>query len=86
MVDMLNQPRYVSSGWRDPGPAMVRASEDLDSRNRTDAGQRDLFGTGDGKAFIKHGRRKKLEVLLQTRILTPSEFEGELGATPDAAP
>jgi hypothetical protein len=44
------------------------------------AAQREIFVTGDRKAFFKHGRREKLEALLKTRILTSSEFAAELGA------
>jgi hypothetical protein len=42
------------------------------------AAQRQVFVTDDRKAFIKRGRREQLEALLQTRILTPPEFEAEL--------
>jgi hypothetical protein len=42
------------------------------------AAQRQVFVTDDRKAFIKQGRREQLEALLQTRILTPPEFEAEL--------
>ena len=40
----------------------------------------DVFVTDDARAFIKNGRREKLEALLKTRILSASEFEAELGA------
>jgi hypothetical protein len=42
------------------------------------AAQREVFVTNDFRAFIKQGRREKLEALLQTRILTSSEFDAEL--------
>lgn len=44
------------------------------------AAQRELFITDDRKAFVNQGRREKLEALLDTRILTSSEFEAELVA------
>lgn len=44
------------------------------------ADKRMFFVTNDITAFIKHGRREKLEALLATRILTPAEFKAELGA------
>jgi hypothetical protein len=43
------------------------------------AAERELFVTDDRKAFIKETRRRRLETLLQTRILTPCEFAAELG-------
>ena len=42
------------------------------------AARRDVFVTADARAFIKNGRREQLESLLQTRILSPTEFEAEL--------
>jgi hypothetical protein len=43
------------------------------------ASGRDVFVSSDAKAFIRDGRREKLEALLQTRILSPTEFEIEFG-------
>ena len=43
------------------------------------AAKRMVFVTNDTTAFIKYGRREKLEALLATRILTRAEFEAELG-------
>ena len=40
--------------------------------------RRDIFVTVDEKGFIKEGRRKKLEKLLGTRILTLHEFLKEI--------
>jgi len=42
------------------------------------AARREVFVTDDQKAFLKHGRRERLEALLTTRILTTAEFEQEL--------
>jgi hypothetical protein len=42
------------------------------------AAQREVFVTDDRRAFIKQGRREHLQALLQTRILTSSEFDAEL--------
>jgi hypothetical protein len=44
------------------------------------AARRDVFVTADAKAFIRNKRREQLETLLQTRILSPTEFEAELAA------
>lgn len=44
------------------------------------AAQRDIFVTLDGKAFINHERREKLEALFKTRVLNRAEFETELKA------
>jgi hypothetical protein len=43
------------------------------------AARRNVFVTADSKAFIKNGRREKLEALLRTRILNPAEFEVQMG-------
>jgi len=43
------------------------------------AAERELFVTADLKAFISGGRRASLEALLDTRILSPVEFNAELG-------
>ena len=43
------------------------------------AAARTVFVTADMKGFIKHGRREELQALLATRILSPAEFESELG-------
>jgi hypothetical protein len=45
------------------------------------ADRRTLFVTGDVTAFISNNRREKLQTLLTTRILSTSEFEGELRAS-----
>lgn len=42
------------------------------------AAKREFFVTDDRKAFLKERRRGRLEILLQTRILTSSEFAAEL--------
>jgi hypothetical protein len=42
------------------------------------AARREVFVTSDEKAFIRNGRREELQMLLNTRILTPSEFDSEL--------
>lgn len=44
------------------------------------AAERAVFVTGDAKAFIRNGRREQLQSLLNTRIVSPSEFEAELRA------
>jgi hypothetical protein len=36
--------------------------------------RRDIFVSDDRKAFVRHGRRERLEHLLRTRIMTSSEF------------
>ena len=40
--------------------------------------QREVFVTGDIKAYIKNSRRENLQDLLNTRIVSSSEFELEL--------
>jgi hypothetical protein len=35
---------------------------------------REIFVTDDKKAFVRHGRREKLELLLSTSIMTSKEF------------
>ena len=40
--------------------------------------KRDLFVTGDVKAFINNSNREQLEGLLNTRIISIKEFESEL--------
>jgi hypothetical protein len=36
--------------------------------------QRDIFVTKDTHAFIRDGRREKLEQQFNTRVMTPEEF------------
>jgi hypothetical protein len=36
--------------------------------------KRDIFVTTDTRAFVKHGRRARLEALCSTRIMTVDEF------------
>jgi hypothetical protein len=42
------------------------------------AARRGVFVTADARAFIRNNRREQLEALLETRILSPTEFEAEL--------
>ncbi|MDX1440021.1 MAG: hypothetical protein R3284_08975, partial [Rubricoccaceae bacterium] len=44
------------------------------------AAGREFFVTGDLKAFISGSRRRALEELLHTRILSPDEFRSELSS------
>lgn len=55
-------------------PGQINQVRDARILNAHAIAKRQIFVTKDQKAFIKHGKREKLEQLLQTKIMTRDKF------------
>ncbi len=85
-AQLLEQVLAIISNGAFPAPAARSSLSGGQRRQLRDAmilmahvrERRDVFVSNDSRAFIRHGRRERLEALLGTRIATAAEFRSLL--------